>query len=120
MADDAVILEQAFDVALAETRDPVEIEAMERGAEIPALGKDGAPAESGLETLQVQFLEQATIVGDREAPFGVVIAKEFRRRRAPAAARPAVPDPRSLRSFRRPQFRAIRSGEQKSQPFVDS
>jgi hypothetical protein len=86
MADDAFILEQAFDVALAKARYPVKIEIMERGAEVLALGQDGAPAQSGLKTLQTQFLEQAMIIADREAPFGIVIVEKLRCGAAPVAA----------------------------------
>jgi len=57
MADDAVVLEQAIDIALGEARNPYEVEFVERRAEILALGEDGAPAEAGLETLQAQLLE---------------------------------------------------------------
>ena len=59
---------------------------MEGRAEVLALGEDGAPAQSGLKTLQTQFLEQAMIITDRETPFGVVIAEELRCGTAPAAA----------------------------------
>ena len=90
MADDALVLEQALDVALREARDPVEIEVMEGGAEILALGEDGAPAQARLEALEAQLLEQAPVVVDREAPFGVVIAEKLRRGAAPAASRLAV------------------------------
>ncbi len=86
MADDAFILEQAVDVALGETRYPAEIEIMEGGAEVLALGQNGAPAQSGLKTLQTQFLEQAMIITDREPPFGIVIAEKLRCSTAPAAA----------------------------------
>src|SRR5262245_1424965 len=86
MADDAFILEQTADVALRETRYPVEIEIMERCAEVLALCEDGAPAQSGLKTLQAQFLEQSLIITDREAPLGIVIAEKLRCGAGPAAA----------------------------------
>jgi hypothetical protein len=86
MADDALILEQTSNVALAEARDPVEIETMEGRAEVLALGKNRAPAQSRLKTLQTQFLEQAKIVTDWKAPFGIVIVEKFRRGAAPAAS----------------------------------
>ena len=57
VADDSFVFEQTIKVALGEVRYPVKIEIMEGGAEIPALGEDGAPAQSGLKTLQTQFLE---------------------------------------------------------------
>src|SRR5215471_14412248 len=90
MADDALILEQTVDVAPGEAREPVEVEMMKGCAEVLALGQDGAPVQSGLETLQAQLLEQAVIIADREAPFGIVIAEKFRRGCAPAAAQPAI------------------------------
>src|SRR6185369_2412290 len=90
MADDARILEQTFDVAPGETRDPVEIEVVEGCTEVLALGQNGAPAQSGLEAFQTQLLEQAMIVTDGETPFGVVIAEKLRRGGAPAAARLAI------------------------------
>jgi hypothetical protein len=86
MADNAFILEQTPEIALGEARYPVEIEIMERCAEVLALGEDGAPAQSGLKTLQTQFLEQATIITDRETPFGIVIAEKLRCGATPPAA----------------------------------
>src|SRR5262245_41812423 len=85
MTNNPVVLEQTIDVALGEARNSVEIEIMERGAEVLPLAQDGAPAQSGLETLQTQFLEQAMIIFDRKAPLGVVIGEKIRRRGGPAA-----------------------------------
>jgi hypothetical protein len=90
MAYDAFILEQTLDVALDEARYAVEIEIVKRRAEVLALREDSAPAQSGLKSLQTQFLEQATIVTDREAPFGVVIGEKRRCAGAPAASWLAV------------------------------
>jgi len=45
VSDDAFIIEQARYIKLAEARDPVEIKTVEGGAEILALGEDGAPAQ---------------------------------------------------------------------------
>jgi len=59
---------------------------MERGAEVLALCEDGAPTQAGLEPFEAQFLEQAMVVADRKAPFGVVIVEKIRRRGGPAAA----------------------------------
>ena len=73
-------------IALGETRNPVEIEIMEGRAEVLALGEDGAPAQSGLKTLQTQFLKQAMIITDRETPFGIVIVEKLRCGTAPAAS----------------------------------
>jgi len=57
VADDAFILEQTIEVALGKARYPIKVEIMEGSAEILALGEDCAPAQSGLKTLQTQFLE---------------------------------------------------------------
>jgi len=57
MADDPFVLEQTIEVALGKARYPVEVEIMEGSAEVLALGKDSAPAQPRLKTLQTQFLE---------------------------------------------------------------
>jgi hypothetical protein len=54
-------------VAPRETRDSVEIEIEKCRAKIVALAKNGAPAQSGLKTLQTEFLEAATIIIDRQS-----------------------------------------------------
>ena len=46
--------------------------------------------QPGLEALQTQLLEQAPVVGDREAPLGVVVEGVVGRRGAPPAAGEAV------------------------------
>jgi len=90
VADDASVLEQAFDIVFGEFGNAGEIESVESVAEVLSLGQDGAPAQTRLETLQAYLFEQASIVRDGEAPFGVVVGKKLRRRFAPAAARTAV------------------------------
>src|SRR5690606_7297889 len=90
MPHDPGVAEQALDVLLGEARHPIEIETMESGAEVLALGEDGAPAQPRLETLEAQLLEQPAIVGDRESPFGVMVVKELGRRAAPGTPRPAI------------------------------
>jgi hypothetical protein len=57
MTDNALILEQTIDVAVVKLRYLTEIEIFESRAEVPALGKDGAPAQPRLKALQAQFLE---------------------------------------------------------------
>ena len=74
----------------AETGDAVDIETLERGAEVLALGEDGPPAQAGLKSLERQLLEQALVVRDRKSPLGVVIRQEFRCGSAPAATRLAI------------------------------
>jgi hypothetical protein len=73
MAHDAGIFEQPGDIPLAEAGEAIEVEAGKGAAEILALGKDGSPAQPGLERLQRQLLEEAVVVIDRMAPFQVVI-----------------------------------------------
>ena len=68
-------LSRRVDVARRETRDAVEVEALERGAEVVALGEDGPPAQAGLEALETQLLEQAPVIVHRKSPFGVVIGE---------------------------------------------
>jgi len=46
VTNDPFVLEQMRDISLGEARYSVEIEIMEGGAEILALGEDGAPAQS--------------------------------------------------------------------------
>src|SRR4051794_16354790 len=90
VAHDAGVAEQTFHVARVETRELVELEITEGGAEVVALGEDGPPAQARLEPFEAQLFEQPTIVGYREAPLRVVIRREFRRGAAPEAARLAV------------------------------
>src|SRR5690606_22748812 len=86
VADDALVGEEALDVACGEPRDAVEIEVVEGGAEVLALGEDRAPAEARLKSLEAELLEQATVVAHGVAPFVVVIGDVLRRGAAPPAA----------------------------------
>ena len=86
VAYDPFIFEQPINVALSEARYAVEIKIAECGTEIIAFGKNSSPAQSGLEALQAQFLEQAAIIVHRETPFGIVVREKLRRCVAPAAA----------------------------------
>ena len=70
--------------------DLVEIEAGEGAAEILALAEDRQPGEAGLEALEADLLEEADVVGDRPAPFAVVIGAILGRAVAPEAALLAV------------------------------
>src|SRR5690606_17547776 len=90
VADDALVGEEALDVACGEPRDAVEIEVVEGGAEVLALGEDRAPAEARLKSLEAELLEQATVVAHGVAPFVVVIGDVLRRGAAPPAALQAV------------------------------
>ena len=62
-----------FDVPLAEPRDAFRVEVRERRAEVLALAEDRQPGQPGLEALEAQPLEQATLVGDGPSPFLVVV-----------------------------------------------
>ena len=104
MAHDAAVLEQALDVAPGEACDPVEIEIVKCRTEIVALGKDGAPAQSGLKAFQTKFLEQAMIVVDRETPFGVVIAEKLRCSARPTASCFAIRTQYGCHNARRPDI----------------
>ena len=90
MADDAGIAEQPLDLGLVEIGDLVEIETGESRAEILALAQDGQPGQAGLEAFEADLFEQPPIVGDRAAPFVVVIAAVERIAAVPGAAQPAV------------------------------
>jgi hypothetical protein len=57
VADDALVLDQALDVAFREPRDAVEVELMKRRAEVVALGQNSALAQSGLKALQAELLK---------------------------------------------------------------
>ena len=86
VAEKTFVLEQTVAVALGEMSYSVEIEIMKRCAKILSFGEDGAPTESGLKTLQAQFLEQAMIITYWETPFGIVIAEKVWRRIGPSTA----------------------------------
>ncbi len=90
MAHDPRVLHQSLDIAFVEAGNLVEIEAGERRAKIVALHQDGAPAETRLKALEAELFEQSPVIGNREAPFAIVIGDIIRRRRAPAATREAV------------------------------
>lgn len=86
VADDPRILEETIDISLREASDPIEIELVKHSAEVLPLGEDGAPAQSGLKTLEAQFFKQALIIADWVSPFGVVIVEKLRRSTTPVAA----------------------------------
>ena len=75
---------------VAEVGDPVELETGEGLAEILALAQDRQPRQAGLEAFEADLLEQAVVVGDRPAPFMVVIVQIVRQVAVPEAARRAV------------------------------
>ena len=83
------------DVALVEPRHHLEVEARERPPEVLALAQDRQPRQPGLKALEAQLLEQADVVGDREAPLAVVVGPVVRRR-GPPVRPPAADETPSL------------------------
>ena len=73
VADDRGVGEQARDVALAERRDPVGVEALERRPEALALAQDRQPRQARLEALEAEPLVEPALVADRAAPLLVVV-----------------------------------------------
>ncbi len=91
VADDAGVLQEPVDVALAEARDRLDVEVREGGPEVLALAQDREPGQPGLKALEHHALVQATVVGDRPPPFLVVVADVVRVCGSPpAAAEPVV------------------------------
>jgi hypothetical protein len=87
MPNDSGVLQQPCDVPRAESRHGFGIEPGERGAEVLALAEDRQPGQPGLEPLEAQPFEQATLVGDGPPPLVVVIREIELVRRRPAARR---------------------------------
>ena len=73
VADDAGVAEQPLDVAFAEAGDRLDVPAGERGAVALALVQDRRPGEPGLRALEVQQLEELSLVPFGNAPFLVVV-----------------------------------------------
>src|SRR5262249_17481091 len=97
MPHDACVFEQTRDVARGEARDAVHVEVGERAPEVVALAEDREPAQSALEPLQRDLLEEPSIVTDRPAPLGVVIGDVIAIGPAPAAPDAAVgPEPQAV------------------------
>jgi hypothetical protein len=115
----AFVFEQALDVAPCEARDPVEVKIVKCRTEVVALGKKGAPAQSGLKTLQTEFLQQAMIIGDGKTPFGVVMAKKLRCGATPAAACFAIRAHDRCHSACRPSIEA-ECGSANINPYKDT
>ena len=57
VANNTFVLEQTIDITLGKARYLVEVEMMEGGTKVLALGKNGAPAQSGLKPLKAQFFK---------------------------------------------------------------
>jgi hypothetical protein len=90
MADDARIGEQPLDVALAEARDALRVEAGERTPEVAALAQDRQPREARLEPLEAEPFVDPALVDDRPAPLLVVVALVQLVGRVPAALQATV------------------------------
>ena len=87
MADDPGVAEEPLDVAVAEARDALGIEAAEATAERLALAQDRDPGEPRLEALEAQPLVEAALVAYRPPPLLVVVRDVRRVGRRPAADR---------------------------------
>ncbi len=91
MADNAGIGDQALDIGVVEAaRRRRSRNSAKPRAEILALAQDGEPGQARLEALEAELLEQAPVLGDRPAPFGVVIGLVVGKAARPPAARPAI------------------------------
>jgi len=73
VADDRGVGQETLDVALAESGDPVGLEALEGGAEALTLAQDRQPGEAGLEAFEAEPLVEAALVAYRPAPLLVVV-----------------------------------------------
>src|SRR5919198_2680653 len=85
MAHDPRVTEQALDVAIAETRHGVRVEARERAAKVLPLAEDGQPREARLEALEAETLVEPALVRHRTTPLFVVVGDVERVARRPAA-----------------------------------
>lgn len=74
VTDNARILEEPRDVSVVKTCDLVEVKISERFSEVFTLAENSQPGEPRLESLQANLFEEAEIVGDRAAPFFVVVS----------------------------------------------
>jgi hypothetical protein len=90
VSDDSGIASEALDVCLAQGRDRVRREALERRAEGLAFGQHGAPGQARLESLEGQALEDARLVVDGHAPLRVVVGAQERVVGGPGRANEAV------------------------------
>jgi hypothetical protein len=90
IAHDARIGHEALDVTVIEVGDGRRVEPGERTPEVRALAEDREPAQSGLEALEAQLLEEPVVVLDWAAPLLVVVGDVQRVVARPPAARPSV------------------------------
>src|SRR4029077_14982216 len=87
VADDALVGQQPGNVPLAIGRDLLDVEAVERPAEVLALAQDGEPGEPGLEGLESQALVEVRLAVQRPTPLGVVVVDVVGRAKGPPTAR---------------------------------
>jgi hypothetical protein len=90
MTHDRRVGQEPLDVLLAEPRHLLEVETVEGAPEALPFAQDRQPGEAGLKSFEAELLEQPSVVGDREAPFRVVVGAVLGRRVSPEAADDAV------------------------------
>ena len=90
MADNALVLEQARDVACTKPGHTVDVEIRERLAKMRTFAENRQPAQSGLESFEADLLEQPAVVGHGRPPFLVVIAEVEEIVAGPPAARDPI------------------------------
>jgi hypothetical protein len=83
--DDRGVAEQPLDVPLAEPRNAIRVEPLERRAERLALAQNRDPGEAGLEALEAEALVDTLLGRDRPTPLLVVVGVVERVGRVPAA-----------------------------------
>ncbi len=86
MPDDAGVLEQALHIARAKTRHYRGLEILEGAAEVVALAEDRDPAQARLKAFEADLFEQPPVVGDRPAPFMIVVMEVQLVRAGPRAS----------------------------------
>ncbi|MNH90250.1 hypothetical protein D3C73_427860 [compost metagenome] len=118
MADDTGIRHQPLDIGLTEFRHLVKIEAGKARAKILALAQDRQPGKAGLKPFEADLFKQADIVGDRAAPFLVVVTAVILQPAMPEAASPAILAGYDARHFLLPDH-AIRSNSFYAIPIVN-
>src|SRR3954462_5396723 len=75
MADDRRVAEQTIDIACAEPRHLVRVEALERAPEGITLTKNREPRQARLKPFKAQLFVETRVVDDRPAPLVIVIPR---------------------------------------------
>ena len=73
VANNAGVNHQPLNVRRIEARNLLSFEVREGAPKVLALVQDGQPAQTRLKTFEADFFKQPALVGDGEAPFGVVV-----------------------------------------------